>query len=157
MLLDAQTPLRARVADWGDENLILAWANDPLVRRNAFTTDTIDAAEHHAWFGRRMKDTERCRLYVIETATGLPIGQVRFQKEGDSWEVHYSLDATVRGRGLAKPMLTTAIQALRSIAPEAVLFGRVKSSNAASSHVFQALGFSAHAESHGIILYRRPV
>jgi hypothetical protein len=49
------------------------------------------------------------------------------------------------------------MQALRSIAPEAVLFGRVKASNAASSHVFQGLGFSAHAESHGIILYRHRV
>ena len=157
MLLDSQTALRARAARSSDEELILAWANDALVRRHAFKPDPIPAAEHRVWFGNRLNEADACRLYVIETAEALPIGQVRFQRDGDYWEIHYSLDARARGRGLARPLLATALEALRSTAPEAVVFGRVKAANAASARVFEGLGFSAHAESHGIILYRRPI
>jgi RimJ/RimL family protein N-acetyltransferase len=154
LTLDSQTPLRARLARLDDEAMILEWANNPLVRQNAFSARTIDPATHRTWFRKRLRDLDHCRLYVVETANAFPVGQVRFQKEGESWEIHYSVDARVRGRGLAKPMLQTAMLAFRSSTCEGTVFGRVKGSNTASSHVFEGLGFTSSHEGDGNIYCR---
>jgi RimJ/RimL family protein N-acetyltransferase len=93
---------------------------------------------------------------VVETANALPVGQVRFQKKGDSWELHYSLDAGARGRGLAKPLLETAMAAFRAGARQTTVFGRVKASNTVSSHVFERLGFTSGQEGE-VLVYRHPI
>lgn len=141
LMLSPNTPLQARSARLDDEALILQWANDPLVRQNAFSTGVIDAATHRAWFRKRLRDLDYCRLYVVETSDGFPIGQVRFERSGDAWEISYSLDARCRGAGLAKSMLQTAMLKLRSTEASAIIFGRVKAGNRTSQRVFEGLGF----------------
>lgn len=154
LMLDAQTPLLARLARLDDEALILEWANDPLVRRNAFSSGAIDSTTHRAWFRERLRDLDHCRLYVVETADSLPVGQVRFQKEGECWEIHYALDARVRGRGLATPMLQTAMTALRSSTNEVLVFGRVKAMNTSSCRVFDGLGFTSEDRGKELVYFR---
>jgi UDP-2,4-diacetamido-2,4,6-trideoxy-beta-L-altropyranose hydrolase len=154
LLLSPETPLRARFARLDDEALILQWANDPLVRENAFTTGTIDPNTHHAWFHHRLHDLENCRLYVVETEEGLPVGQVRFERHQGAWEVHYSLDARCRSRRMGVPTLATALQAFRSLQPSGRLYGRVKPVNTASRKVFRSLGFSEESGPHELI-YRQ--
>jgi len=143
LLLGAETPLRARLARMGDEALILKWANDPIVRRNAFVTDVIDAESHREWFHKRVGNLDRCQLYVVETEDGLPVGQVRFEESSGAWEIHYGLDARFRGRGVGVVLLQTAIDALenRSGRLKNLLFGRVKPKNWPSRKIFQRLGF----------------
>ncbi len=154
LLLDAQTPFRARLARVDDEALILNWANDPLVRQNAFVKDTINPTAHRAWFHKRLRNLESCRLYVVETEEGLPVGQVRFELTGAGWELHYALDSRLRGRGLGVPLLRTALEASRLAGPMHGLFGRVKPENQASRKVFLTLGFNEDATASELI-YRR--
>jgi UDP-2,4-diacetamido-2,4,6-trideoxy-beta-L-altropyranose hydrolase len=141
LTLDPETPLRARLARLDDEALILGWANDPLVRRNAFNPGTIDPVTHHAWFCGRLRDIEHCRLYVVETHDGLPVGQVRFERAGEAWEVHYGLDARCRGRGIGAALLKTALLSFAATMAGSEIFGRVKPENNPSRRVFQRLGF----------------
>jgi len=143
LTLSPDASLRARPARLDDEALLLQWANDPLVRQNAFSTAAIDSATHHAWFRERLRDLGNCRLYVVETEEGFPVGQVRFERRGPEWEIDYSLDRSCRGRGLGRPMLETAMLTLRSSEAGAVVRGRVKAANAASRRVFEGLGFGA--------------
>ena len=142
LLLDAQTPLRARLARVDDEALILKWANDPLVRQNAFVKGAIDRVTHRAWFRKRLRDLENCRFYVVETGDALPVGQVRFECTNEGWEIHYALDSRQRGRGLGVPLVRTALEAARRAVPLDGLFGRVKPENHASRKVFHTLGFN---------------
>lgn len=154
LLLGPQTKLKARLARLDDQELILHWANDPVTRRHAFNPDRIDAATHRAWFYQRLRDPENCRLYVIETEEGLPIGQVRFERCDGVWEIHYVLDPCARQRGLGKPLLETALLALRNEAKGALLLGRVKEDNLPSRRVFESLGFTAEDRGGGQVVYR---
>lgn len=153
LTLDASTPLRARPVQHDDETLLLQWANDPVVRRNAYHQDTIDPASHRTWFRKRLRDFDHCRIYILETQEGLPVGQVRFDRS-EVWEIDYSLDPRVRGRGIGAPLLKSAINALRASVPDAPLLGRVKDSNPASCRVFESLGFDRELGREGELVYR---
>ena len=154
LLLNAETPLMARPAHLGDEALILHWANDSLVRQHAFNPNPIDGASHRAWFYTRLRNPETCQIYILETTTGTPIGQVRFEYSDDAWEIHYGLAAVARGRGLGVPLLRTAMEVFRQSQGGALVFGRVKSDNLPSQKVFERLGFTATAGTQGQMIFR---
>jgi UDP-2,4-diacetamido-2,4,6-trideoxy-beta-L-altropyranose hydrolase len=155
LMLNSQSKLKPRLARVDDEALMWQWANDSLVRRNAFASNPIDQSTHRDWFRRHLRDLERCRIYVVETEDNIPIGQVRFDLIEKSWEIDYSLDELARGRGLGEALLQSAMQALRSSMTGVLLFGRVKTSNQASCRIFESLGFlSENAGGGGEIVYR---
>ena len=151
--LNQNTPLRARLARLDDEALILRWANDPLVRKNAFTAEKIDPDTHRAWFYKRLRDLENCRLYIVETEAGLLVGQVRFERSRGAWEVHYAMDVRCRGRGIGVSMLNTAVKTFRCLYPLETLFGRVKPENSASCKIFTSLGFVKETKPHELIFW----
>jgi len=154
LLLNSTTPLNARPACLDDEMLLLQWANDPLVRDNAFCAKTIDELDHRTWYYRRLRSPETCQIYILETKLGTPIGQVRFEYCDGVYEIDYSLAAIARGRGLGAPLLRTAMLAFRQSREGSWVFGRVKSGNFASRKVFESLGFSASATEGGQFVYR---
>jgi len=127
-----------------DERLTLDWANDPDVRKNSFSPDFIEVTTHRCWLASRLVDTEKCRFYVVETTKGLPAGAVRFECISPAaWEVHYSMDRCLRGRGKGTPFLLAALDYFRlSVESGTKVIGRVKQGNLASQHIFRNLGFS---------------
>lgn len=154
--LGRRTRLRARRAILGDEDRLLVWANDPAVRRSGFHPERIDPVTHRRWFWRRLRAVETCLLFVIETAGGMPIAQVRLERTGDEWELHYGLAAFARGRGLGAPVLATALEAAQGAIGGATVLGRVRTENVASRRIFERLGFS-QSEEGGHMAYRRTV
>lgn len=154
LTLDRDSRLRVRPVCPDDEELILRWANDPVVRHNSFSPELIDAAAHHQWFSRRLANRASCCVFVIETDAGLPVGQVRFELSSGVWEVHYALDACVRGRGMGGVFLKAALSEFLIRVPSCTeIVGRVKSENLASRKVFKRLGFVEETDgSH--LLYR---
>jgi UDP-2,4-diacetamido-2,4,6-trideoxy-beta-L-altropyranose hydrolase len=156
--LESSTPLVVRLAQLRDEALLLRWANDPLVRTKSFTSDPILAETHRRWFYRRLRNTDCCRIYVVETEQkSLPIGQVRFDRviaKDDTWEIGYSIDSVARGRGLGTQMLDEAIRELCRNEKHASLLGRVKVHNMPSQAAFDRLGFTKQLED-GRLVYRR--
>ena len=142
LALDGRAPLRCRLARLSDEGLLLRWANDPVVRAVSFTSTRITADGHRQWFYARLRQIERCRMYIAETAGGLPVGQVRFDCTPDGWEVGASLDPVARGHGLAFPVFRAAMAKLvRSENVKGTIVGRVKFDNEPSQRVFERLGF----------------
>jgi len=154
ILLNSNTQLKARLACVDDEDLLLQWANAPLVRQNAFSPSVITPEEHRAWFYKRLRDPDNCRIYVVETIEGLPIGQVRFELTDDGWEIDFALDAVARGRGLGKNLLQAAIKGFRQSISGALVFGRVKKDNVPSRKVFEGLTFTPEEEKGGGQGYR---
>lgn len=137
----AGMPLVLREAKESDELQLLEWANDPLVRQQSFTSAAIDADGHGRWFRQRLADRKSCRIYIGESGNGVPVGQVRFEQQGDVWQIGYSVDALFRGAGIGKRLLALAIERLQADVPFAKVVGRVKSANTASHRVFRTLGF----------------
>ncbi len=152
--LNSSTELLARDAQAEDEELLLRWANDPTVRLNAFHSAQIDPQGHHQWFSKRLQNPEQCRIYIVQTEEGFPIGQVRFDLSENGWSIDYSLDCAVRGRKLGAKLLSAAIDALKSSAGEVRIFGQVKAMNHSSQKVFQNLGFTQVDNANEIVTYQ---
>jgi UDP-2,4-diacetamido-2,4,6-trideoxy-beta-L-altropyranose hydrolase len=143
LLANSETPIKIRHACISDEALLLEWANDPVTRRNAFSTEAISAETHHKWFCNRLRNVDGCRLYIAETEDGIPIGQVRFEKNDIDWEIHYAIAPNFRGLGLGYPMLEAALSRMRSNNQNIKIFGKVKESNLPSQKIFNKLGFQS--------------
>ena len=151
----ATTHLRVRHAKLVDEALLLEWANDPTTRSNAFSSELITVAAHRIWFRNRLRNLDGCRLYIVETTDGVPLGQVRFEHSEPAWEVHYALAPIFRGRGLGRPLLKAAMLKLRAdIGRGALIFGQVKDGNHSSRKIFESLGFEFQFNA-GVAMYQR--
>lgn len=150
-----ETPLRVRHANMSDEALLLAWANDQETRQNSFSPDPVSVETHHHWFHRRLRDPDNCRLYIVETEEEIPLGQVRFEKKDQIWEISYSLAPLFRGRRLGRPLLESALLKLSSDFPGVLVLGKVKQSNLSSRKVFESLYFDAKSDGGEEIEYQR--
>jgi RimJ/RimL family protein N-acetyltransferase len=155
MNIGADTPLHARLARPEDEDILLEWANDTVTRKHAFSPAPIPAQAHHEWFRQQLANVAGCRLFIVEAAGDIPIGQVRFTLRSCSWEVHYALASAFRGRQLGVRFLGTALERFRADCPDSDICGRVKNSNPASSAVLESLGFTADRRDVDQIVYRQ--
>ena len=154
LTITAETPLLVRHARLSDEGLLLAWANDPETRQNSFLPNPISAEDHRRWFRSRLRDLDGCRLYVVETEEGIPVGQVRFEREDPAWAISYSLAPQFRKRGLGRPLLEAALLKMRFEYPGALILGWVKPDNLSSRKIFEALGFDALSDGGGVAYQR---
>jgi UDP-2,4-diacetamido-2,4,6-trideoxy-beta-L-altropyranose hydrolase len=133
--------LVCREAGMDDAELLWRWANDAETRRNAFSKATIPFEEHFAWLERRLR-SDATRIWVFSHGDD-PVGQVRFDIEGNRAEIDIAVAPERRGRGYGKAMLTEAIDRLRAehgarFTPRA----SVLEANAASLRMFRACGFT---------------
>ena len=155
VLIESGRALVARPADGRDEDRLLEWANDPLMRENAFSSGLISPEEHHEWFTTRLAAPQRCRIFIIENG-GNALGQVRFDRAAEVWAISYVLAPAFRGRGLGRLVLNAALRRMRSEFPDAQVVGLVKETNVPSCRVFEALGFESQRVD-GVMEYRRAV
>lgn len=154
LTLSSKTELTLRRVNLTDESLILSLANEPSVRRNSFNSTEIDTDTHRTWFHKKLRNIDGCHFYVVCTREGFPIGQVRFEKNMDEWETHYSLSPCARGRGLGRKTMEIALNEFRKIHPGVTILGRVKRENIPSCRVFESLGFTPECTPGGILIFR---
>ena len=134
--------LSVRKAIESDLQRFFDWRNDPAVVAASFTPGKIAMRDHEPWFLRRLA-SEDCGMYVVEHDEN-PAAQVRFDIDGSSATVNYSLDAAFRGRGLATAIVNEAIAAFRAEHGEIEgIIAFVKPDNIASCKVFENLDFKA--------------
>jgi UDP-2,4-diacetamido-2,4,6-trideoxy-beta-L-altropyranose hydrolase len=155
LTINAETPLRVRHARLSDEALLLAWANDPQTRQNSFSPDPISAETHLQWFHSRLRDINGCRLYIVETEKGIPIGQVRFDKINRRWEISYSLAYLFRGKGLGRSIVEVALSNFFLKNSRIIIVGKVKRSNIPSCRVFESLNFEIQKVNEEELVYQR--
>ncbi len=134
--------LIVRPAMSSDMGQLFVWANDAEVRRAALTPHEITWAEHTSWFNGRLTNPS-CQMYILQAA-GLPVGQVRFDIEGATAILDYSIDPTFRGRGWGSTMVmmaTTELLAQRDIE----VIANVRPENSASMAALRRAGFRLSA------------
>jgi UDP-2,4-diacetamido-2,4,6-trideoxy-beta-L-altropyranose hydrolase len=130
--------LNLRKAVLDDMELFYYWANDPAVRKNSFAQDPIGWQDHISWFTKKLESSNTL-IWVLQTATGLPVGQVRFEINDGIADIAYSLDSLVRGRGWGKALLKMGIDKFKKTFTDISYRGRVKSDNLPSRRCFQKL------------------
>jgi len=144
-----------------DEELLLAWANDPVTRAASFHPDPIDAATHAAWLRGRLA-SPTTRLF-IGLDGDVPVGHVRLEGQPNGRvEVAISVAAGARGRGIGQTLLAAGLDAGRAdqdLAARAFI-ARIRPDNRASVALFSGAGFGRVAESvcNGVpcLVYERP-
>ncbi|MDB0018682.1 UDP-2,4-diacetamido-2,4,6-trideoxy-beta-L-altropyranose hydrolase [bacterium] len=135
------TPLHGltmRSANSQDVGLYYTWANEPEVRAQSLTSDSIDWNSHVSWFTNTLEDPSSY-LYVLE-ASGLPVAQARFEQRKDSLLLAYSVDDIFRGRGLGGEVVRRAIASLPDETPRKIA-ATVKASNHGSLITLTRAGF----------------
>jgi len=156
MTVNDATSLNVRYAQLEDELVLLEWANDLTTRQNAFSQGQISMATHNVWFNDHLCNTDGCHFYIVETQDGVALGQVRFERHDQSWEVHFSVSPIFRGRGLGRRILEAALSKFRGIGVTCtVVFGQVKSGNRPSCRVFESMGFEIlSGVRDGVVMYQ---
>jgi UDP-2,4-diacetamido-2,4,6-trideoxy-beta-L-altropyranose hydrolase len=155
LTLFSSTTLQARQATLEDEHLLFAWVNDPIARINAFISDPITAETHRDWFLDRLKNIKACHMYIVESNTRIPVGQVRFELVNNMWRIDFSIASIFRGRGLGGYALKVALDRLAVEEPGVNVYAQVKIENLASQKVFEQLGFEIKSKSESIIEYQK--
>ena len=137
-----ESKLAVRLAKLDDCVEFFNWANDPAVREQSLSTSTIQWPDHKKWFAEKISSSSS-EMYVLE-ASGLPVGQVRFDLIGDCAEIDYSLDRITRGRGWSPTLLEKSIEGFRRRQSKP-LRAVVKNSNALSRNALLKVGFQESA------------
>ena len=144
--------MRIRKARLSDCKLYWKWANDPIVRANAFEARPIPWQTHIVWFKEKLED-HNSTLLLMEIENE-PIGQVRFEHTTDGYFIDFSISSTHRNRGLGLVLLSSGINHLKN-SQQITFWGEVKKSNRASKAIFEKLEFErASPIKKGTILYR---
>ena len=120
-----------------DAELIWRWRNATDVRAASRNPEVIPLEHHTRWFDTLLRNDKR-ELLIAET-DGRPFGMVRLDSEGDYTEINIIVADHARGRGLAVPMLETALRSATN-RPK-IWMAIVKPDNPASIALFLRLGF----------------
>lgn len=125
--------LRKATAD--DCELLFNWVNDQSVRANAINKESILWEKHKLWYASKIKSADTYLL--ILQLSGKPVGQVRYEREGDCLIVDYSIDKEYRNQGLGKIILEKSLEYLSGKSIKAY----VLPGNLASAKIFESLEF----------------
>jgi UDP-2,4-diacetamido-2,4,6-trideoxy-beta-L-altropyranose hydrolase len=140
--LNDDTPLKTRLARLDDEALLLQWSNDHLVCQNSSNSDKIAKETHRNWFYAKLRKPEQCRIYIVETDEGLPIGQVRFECHCTKWEIHCELNSITSDRKIGNKVLEKAIYDFHLSNSTAVFSYCINHENLWSKSFFEELGLA---------------
>jgi len=115
------------------------WANDPDSRAASFSSDPIPWETHRDWFLRRIASADPV---WIATAGGEAIGLIRFDAaDKDVLTISINLSPSSRGRGWSALVISRAVDAIRTLRPDAAIHAWIKPSNEASRRAFARAGF----------------
>ncbi len=133
--------LRLRSATAEDAKLIFDWANDPGVRAVSFSSEPIAWENHLTWFTAKLSDANY-RIWVAEDAAGTPVGQVRFQIDGEAATISISLDAGQRGKNRGSLLIWAACRKIFAESALKEVLAYIKPDNQASIRAFEKAGFA---------------
>lgn len=140
--------LTIRPARLDDGEMLWHWRNDPAVRNASLSSEAIALDRHLDWYRQSLANPNREILFA--EIKGEPAGMVRFDRDGDLATVSILLEASHRGLGLSRPILSAAVGASRLGCRR--FRALVKSENAASLALFRAIGFAVVKTGDPIIL-----
>lgn len=135
-----ESSLKLRPATEKDAKLIFDWANDAGVRAVSFSSEPIIWENHLTWFNAKLSDANY-RIWVAEDVEGTPIGQVRFQIEGETAAISISLDAGQRGKNRGSLLIWAACRKLFAETAVKQVRAYIKPDNQASVRAFEKAGF----------------
>lgn len=123
-----------------DRDLIFKWVNDPDTRRWSYNKAMITPEEHEKWFADRLAD-EQSQYYIAEDGLGNPMGQIRFHKNGRTYEAHVLVAKEFRSKGIGSQLIQKgSLKVLEEKKPIRII-AKAKADNDASIKAFEKAGY----------------
>ena len=143
-----------RRAVLGDEGLLLSWANDLEVRRQAINQKRISIADHKKWFRQKLRDP-LVSIFILEM-NYISVGQFRYELVGKEAILDYSLASEHRGQGLGAVLLAKGINIIECSHPQVSINAEIKERNDASKSALLKVGFKkvGSGSGAGLSLFR---
>lgn len=139
------TALDLREATAVDADLLREWRNDPDVRRNSFEQGGVEEAAHLRWLAAKLAARGRTRIWIL-TEDGVPVGQIRYDVDGEAAQISFSIGALFRGRGLGSAIVQLSAPRACDELGVRELRAFVKQMNRASMAAFVRAGFRREAD-----------
>ncbi len=117
---------------------IWRWANDDSVRAFSFSKAPIAWADHVFWFEKRIKSPH---FYLGLNLKDLPIGQVRFDRNGTETFISVMVDRSCRKQGYGAALIMMACERLFSESGIMEVHAYVVPDNKESRRAFTKAGF----------------
>jgi UDP-2,4-diacetamido-2,4,6-trideoxy-beta-L-altropyranose hydrolase len=131
---------RFRNVSVDDMRQVWKWANDPDIREVSFSSELIPWDRHEEWFHSKINDPN-CLFYLVISENETPMGQVRFDVEGDVATISIGLDKKFRGQGFGYKIIASASRMLFSQKSVRCINAFIKISNTASIKAFEKAGY----------------
>jgi UDP-2,4-diacetamido-2,4,6-trideoxy-beta-L-altropyranose hydrolase len=133
--------LTLRPVTQADCRLIWEWANDPLVRQNAFSSEPIPWEDHVRWFEGKLNNPN-CVQYIGLSEQGEEVGQIRFDiEDGQRAVIGVSVVSTHRGSGYGSQLINQATHLFLQENDVEIVEAFVKKKNISSKRAFEKAGF----------------
>lgn len=140
MHMEGITPPLRRVRE-DDCRLLWEWANDPEVRAVSFSSEPIPWEQHVQWLKSKLSDPN-CVFYITLDGEGVPVGQVRYDIDGNEAVISISIGQKFRSKGYGGTAIRRASQKLFGASAVDMIHAYVKQDNEASARVFGEVGFT---------------
>ena len=140
-----------RPAVVADTGFLLAWRNDPGVRRWSRSSQPIDPVEHVHWLRQALADPDRHVLVICRAQDDVPVATTRYdllRDEGGNsrarWEISITVAPQMRGRGVGGATLRASDAWLLAAEPHVTeILAYVRPDNEGSRHLFERSGYRA--------------
>jgi RimJ/RimL family protein N-acetyltransferase len=136
---------KIRRATGGDQDLLLRWRNDPLIRQNFANSAAVSDQEHQAWFQQTiLSGASLCFIGYYEVSELVEnFGYCRFDRIGDSsLEVSVAIDPAFQSKGLASWLLDESAREAASSMMDVTHFeASILPENVKSLKLFERAGF----------------
>jgi UDP-2,4-diacetamido-2,4,6-trideoxy-beta-L-altropyranose hydrolase len=129
-----------RFAASKDVDLYFEWANDPVVRKNAFNQQTISYDDHVKWFSSKVNDP-RYSFYLFFDEQKNPIGQVRIDSDDQLTQIGVSIAPDFRGKSLSHVIISMACTDYLNRFPDKIIYSYIKIENKPSYFAFKKANF----------------
>ena len=142
-LFQETSEIYLRFAQYEDLEDLFEWRNDEDTREASFNTNEIDINEHDKWFKGSLVNPEK-NIFIICDKNCNKLGQIRFDRKGDSAELSITINPNYRNQGIGTLVLTKASKYYLDNFTVKKLVGKVKTSNIASLKAFEKAGFKIY-------------
>ncbi len=137
MMLNNKTPLAVRRAELRDEQILFEWATERFIQKNDINSDPIDALTHRKWFYKYLREPNSALIFIVETETRLPVGQVQFEATGNGWDIHYGTTSIIRGSSAERQVIEKSIAHFRMSRTGAIVFKNIITLDKNPTQLFQ--------------------
>jgi len=141
-----------RPATLNDLSDLFDLANDPLIRKNSFSSKPISLETHTSWLSTVLND-DTITLYVLRSATHHLMAQLRFNRTEEKAIISISIDKNFRGKGLSQQMISLACERYLQTSPDTIIEAQIKEENIPSQKSFENSGFKLFKRKENILYY----